>query len=667
MGFNEAQKTAIAHLHGPMMVLAGPGSGKTTVITRRIYHMITRAGVSPASILVVTFTKAAANEMKSRFLKLADNAYTPVSFGTFHSVFFTIIKHAYQFKAGDVITDSRRMEIFREIVREEELEPEEEGDFILQVAAEVSRVKGERIDPEHYYSLNCPEDVFRKIYRGYQETLKKHRLIDFEDMLVYTYELFKARPDILKAWQEKFEYILIDEFQDINLLQYEIIRMLAKPSDHLFIVGDDDQSIYKFRGAKPEIMLNFQTDYPNAQTVLLDVNYRCPQTVVEGAGKVIRNNKRRYPKELRAQNAGGEEIVVKVFKDMQEESLAVVKELLTCKKAGAEFQDMVILFRTNTGSRGMLERLMEYNIPFRMKDSIPNIYEHWIAKDMIAYMRIAIGSQERSDFLRIINRPKRFIARQALGKPQVTLDMIRQANIDKPWMKEALDKFQNDLTMLGQMSPYEAINYIRYGIGYQSYLLEYAVARRLKADELSEILTDLMEASKLFKTCGAWFEHIDDYTERLKQGYRRDPESAQPAGVALMTIHGVKGLEFDDVFILDANERVMPHHKAVLEEEIEEERRLFYVAMTRAKQRLYIYFTKNRYNKEAEMSRFVGEILLDREMLKPGRRIEHSVYGTGQIQKIEDKSMLVRFDQTHEIKNLNLSICMTQNMIKILQ
>ena len=262
---NPSQKRAIAHLSGPMMVLAGPGSGKTSVIVERTAYMTKEGGISPANILVVTFSRAAAKEMKERFLNFTGQEYTPITFGTFHGVFYGILKQAYGFTAANILAEEEKMAILRELAMNYGGDLAEEGDFSEEVAKEISVVKGNRISLEYYYSSCCPDEVFRHIYREYIKICHPGRKLDFDDMILYCYELFVQRKDILEAWQKKFQYILVDEFQDINQLQYDIVRMLAKPQNNLFIVGDDDQSIYHFRGARPEIMLNFTRDYPDAK------------------------------------------------------------------------------------------------------------------------------------------------------------------------------------------------------------------------------------------------------------------------------------------------------------------------------------------------------------------------------------------------------------------
>ena len=303
--FTKSQSMAVRHKDGPLLVLAGPGSGKTTVVTRRVQYLVQDCGISPSSILVITFTKAAAGEMKERFLRLMGEDHTTVSFGTFHAVFFSILKLSYGFTAGNILREETRYQYLKETVERLRLEIDDENEFLSGISAEISLLKNERISPEHYFSKNCSEEIFRKIYDEFEERKRRARLIDFDDMLVYTWELLSQRPDILSAWQKKFQYILVDEFQDINQIQYDILKLLAKPEDNLFIVGDDDQSIYRFRGAKPEIMLNFQKDYPSAGQVILNDNFRSTKQIVESAGQVIRWNKARFAKEIHARGGDG--------------------------------------------------------------------------------------------------------------------------------------------------------------------------------------------------------------------------------------------------------------------------------------------------------------------------------------------------------------------------
>lgn len=612
--YNDSQVKAIHHFNGPCLTLAGPGSGKTAVITERTKNLITEYHVKPSNILVITFTKAAAAEMKNRFFNLMGGESYPVTFGTFHAVYFSILKHAYNYNANNIIREEQKYALMRELVQKHRLEYEDESEFVTSLLGEISIVKNTGVSIEHYYSTNCAENVFRRIYSEYHEWLHQRKLIDFDDMLVYTYELFKERKDILSAWQKKFQYILIDEFQDINKIQFDIIKMLAAPENNLFVVGDDDQSIYRFRGARPEIMLHFKDDYPDAAQILLDTNYRSQKNVVEASLNLISYNTERFEKDIRAAWESRDEIEYAVFKSQREEIAKIIWDIQEHIEKGGNYKDIAVLFRTNTQPQMLMERLLEYNIPFRMKDSVPNLYEHWIAKDLFAYIKIAMGSRYRSDFLKIMNRPKRYISRDSLDEETVAFDVWEWFYEDKPWVAERIQRLEYDIQMLSTMNPYAAINYIRRGIGYDEFCAEYADYRRMNVDDLYEILDELQNSAKGFDSYNDWFAHIERYTQELEKICRKQNENTE--SVALATLHSSKGLEYEKVYIIDVNEGIMPYKKAVLDNEIEEERRMFYVGMTRARSNLHLYAVEQHNHREMSVSRFIQE---SRIRKKPAR------------------------------------------------
>lgn len=603
---NPSQKRAIAHLSGPMMVLAGPGSGKTSVIVERTAYMTEEGGISPSNILVVTFSRAAAKEMKERFLNFTGQQYTPVTFGTFHGVFYGILKNAYGFTAANILSEEEKAGMLKEMILNYGGELAEEGDFPEEIAKEISVVKGNRISLEHYYSSCCPDEVFRQIYQGYSRICRERRKLDFDDMLLYCYELFEQRKDILAAWQNKFQYILVDEFQDINQLQYDIIRMLAAPQENLFIVGDDDQSIYHFRGARPEIMLNFTRDYPRAEKVILDVNYRCSKKILGSAMKVIGENKTRFQKKLSTPNEEGNAICVREFQNPREEYLAVVSELRSRLEKGEKLEDTAILLRTNQEAEGLVGALMERQVPFNMKEKLPNLFHHWICRNLISYMRFAAGDRSRKNFLEFMNRPNRYISRDALSlSPEISFDQLKEFYKDKDWMCDRITTLETHLRILKGLTPYAAVNFIRKGMGYEEYLHEYAEYRKIKPEELCEILDRLTESTKGMNSLEEWEAYIEDYTRKLEEQARKQEQERE--GVLISTLHGVKGLEYDRVYILNVNEGSMPYRKAVLEPAIEEERRLFYVGMTRARKQLTLGYVRTQYEKKREPSRFLKE------------------------------------------------------------
>lgn len=609
MSFTKAQSRAITHKDGPMIVLAGPGSGKTTVITERTKYLIQNYGINPMEILVITFTKAAAQEMRQRFLRLMEQEQTQVTFGTFHAIFFGILKHAYHFTGDNILREDLKHQYLKDIIERMHLDIEDEADFIGNIITEISLVKNDQIPLEHYYSSTCSENVFRDIYQKYQQRLEKENRLDFDDMLVYTYQLLKERPDILLGWQNRYRYILVDEFQDINKIQYEIVKMLSAPENNIFIVGDDDQSIYRFRGAKPEIMLNFPKEFKDTKTILLDQNFRCTGNIVKAAELVIRHNQMRFQKNMKEVKESGDKIELHTFANQPQECAQIIKKVQEYIKEDYQYSDIAILFRTNTDARLLVEKFMEYNIPFKMRDSMPNIYDHWIAKNVISYIHLALGSRERREFLQVMNRPNRYIGRECVDEAQVSLENLKKYYDDKHWVVERIEQLEYQLNILKRMTPYAAINFIRHGIGYEAYLNEYADFRKIKVEDLYEVLNEMQEGAKDFKTFEAWFAHIEEYTKALNDQAKEQNKISN--AVTFTTLHSSKGLEFANVFIIDINEGIIPHRKAILDADMQEERRMFYVGMTRAKEHLHMYSIRERYGKNLMPSVFLENLKQD--------------------------------------------------------
>ena len=607
MGFNEAQAQAIQHTDGPCLVLAGPGSGKTLTIVNRVKYLIEKQKVRPEEILVVTFTRFAAAEMKSRLCLVMGKRDLPVTVGTFHGIYYGILKWAYRMNQENILSETEKYQILRGVINKERMEIFDEEDFIQDIAAEIGKVKNNRIPLEEFVSEKCSADAFRNIYRNYEQHRKELKKIDFDDMLVLCYELFRSRPDVLAQWQKKFRYVLIDEFQDINRIQYDVIRMLAQPENNLFVVGDDDQAIYGFRGADSELMLGFGKDFPDAKQILLGMNYRSTANIVQNSLKLIENNVERYSKKLEANREGGSCLHIQEVKDPVEEAEYVLEEIQKCKENGIKEEEIAILFRVHTDARAVVEAMVERKIPFQMKEHLPNIYEHFIAKDIMAYFRLATGKRRRQDFLQVMNRPKRYLGRDSVAGTKVSFEDMRKFYCDKDWMIDRIDQFEWDVKMLMKMAPYAAIQYIRKRIGYDDFLKEYAFTHQINRSDLNEVLAEIEEAAKAFSSVEEWFAHVEEYTETLKV---KEKERNRPRpGVRLMTIHASKGLEFKQVFLIAANEGRIPYQKAKTDKEIEEERRLFYVAMTRAKDFLKICYVKIKNGKEVTPSRFVDELL----------------------------------------------------------
>ena len=612
MSLNHAQTEAVAHNKGPCMVLAGPGSGKTLTIAKRIEYLIMRHKVRPEEILVITFTKYAAWEMKNRTRSICGPSSYAVTFGTFHGIYYGILKWAYRLNQSNLLSDEEKYRILREILPgidwDQEPEADEEKDYLQELAIEIGNVKNNCMDIEEYEPVKYTTEKFRKLYRTYEETKKKYRKIDFEDMLIQCRDLFMKRPDILKKWQEKFQYILVDEFQDVNQAQYDVVRMLAAPQDNLFVVGDDDQSVYGFRGAKPGIMMEFMKDYPKARQILLDVNYRSSGYIVKGALRVIGNNKIRFEKKIEAFRKPDETVHVQEVKDPVQEAEYVLEKIREYREKGVSYTEMAVLYRTNVDARAMSELMMEYQIPFVMKEHLNNIYEHFIALDMISYLRLSQGEYDRKYFLQIANRPNRYLTRESMKTGNASYESLRRYYRDKDWMVDRIDQLEWDMKMICDKTPYAAIQYIRKRMGYDEFLKEYAAYRKISSEDLFAVLEEIWQNSKGYGTIKEWFEHIESYGKMLKEQNKKNGEKE---GVNLMTMHAAKGLEFDTVFVIEANEGSCPYKKATTDEEIEEERRLFYVAMTRAKRKLVISYVKEKNGKDLLPSRFVSELLLN--------------------------------------------------------
>ena len=604
--FSESQRRAVTQSEGAALVLAGPGSGKTAVITGRIRYLIEDCHIAPEHILVITFTKAAAGEMRLRFQVMMEGRRLPVQFGTFHAIFFSILKHAYHYRPNQIISPEFKYSFLREILSGYHLREDEEQELMEKLLGEISAVKNERLDLEHYYAKCCGSAQFRDIFHAYEKKLRENRLIDFDDMLTLTYELLTQRPDHLRAWQEKFQYILVDEVQDMNRLQYEVLRMLAAPQDCLFLVGDDDQSIYQFRGARPELMRRFVSDYPGVRQLYLEENYRCGSDIVRISQNLISHNKNRFQKQIFAARSVTGTVIMQEYPSTLKENRAIIAKIREREAAGVPFSDMAVLFRTNRQSGYLLEKLMEEGIPFDAKEHVPLVYDHWIARDMLCYLKLAAGSRERGLFLQIMNRPVRYLSRDVLDEPQVDLDSWEAVYEEQPWIARRIAQLAEDLQVMSHMGPFAAMNYVRKGMGYEEFVIDFAREHGQSEQELIDVLDELQQSASGFQSLAQWQAHVEEYRARMQAEQKK--ADAEHEGVQILTLHGAKGLEFDTVFLPQLLDGLLPYKKAVLDADIEEERRLFYVGMTRAKNVLVLTHSRTLYNKDATASGFLSEL-----------------------------------------------------------
>ena len=604
INYSSNQKKAIEHGGGPLMVLAGPGSGKTFVITHRIKYLIKGPGVNPAHILVVTFSRAAAKEMKDRFENLYGKSF--VTFGTFHSVFFSLLKTAYGFTSEQIASDELRYTIIKELIKRNSIVNEDINTLSGNLLNEIALIKQDNINIKNYYSNSIGSDVFKKLYREYEAELETLNKLDFEDMLSLTYELLSEREDILKAVQNRYRYILVDEFQDINFLQYNIIKLMAGKDQNITVVGDDDQSIYRFRGARPEIMLGFERDFRNVSKVFLDINFRSSTQIVDASTKLISFNSKRFPKSFRAHKGSGAPVSVIEFKNPFGEVSSIVNDIKEYIRAKQDINNIAVLYRTNLSPRLLIERMMKNNIPFTIRDSIPNLFEHWVAKDIISYIKLALNTGNKTDLLRISNKPNRYISRDSLSSSKANIETLFDYYDDKSYMIKRIIELRENLRTIKNLKPATALRYIRNVVGYDEYIEEYCDMNGIESDDCYTILGDLENSASEFNTFNDWFIHMEEYKNELIEARKKSNED--DTGVRLMTFHSSKGLEFDIVYIIDVNEGSVPYKKAKGAEEIEEERRMFYVAMTRARHKLFICYCKENFGKSIGKSDFIVEL-----------------------------------------------------------
>ena len=637
---NTDQSDAIRHLTGPCVVIAPPGSGKTFTLVNRIKYLTKEVGISPDSILVISFTKAAALEMRERYLLLVKEQRTRVTFGTFHAVFYQMLRTSMPDRYGNksIMTETEKRAIVAQIYQELPCE-EEELPNVEAVLQEISKRKhmgrmtieydnnnGEACDFQKNEStqegMHEKCDIMEMVIERYIKRCKMCQRMDFDDMAILCRQMLLEQSEILQVWQKQYQYVMIDEFQDIDPVQFEIIRMLAQPEQNLFVVGDDDQSIYGFRGADPAMMLSLEEIYPRIKKIVLKTNYRSGQKIIDASSELIAHNEMRFAKKINAYQKFQGSVVFQKLSTTEEQN----ERVLWWIKSWGDPEQTAIITRTNIGISQYAALLTCHGIPFCCMERTKDIFDHDVMKDIHAYFKLAFGCGERADFLRIMNRPVRYISRKALA--QVEGDFLEATKIyyaDKAYMQEMIEKFARDMERIQNFSPYAAIIYIRKGIGYEQSIRSKAVYgyRTIEeSEEAMKVLDFMQESARGFRTYEEyhnWFEEKREayrkqmlggegyMRKELKQGIQTQDLNKQKRGVRLMTMHGAKGLEYKYVIVPDLNEKNIPYKRAFLPQEIEEERRLLYVAMTRAKEQLVLMGILKPEDQKRELSRFVKE------------------------------------------------------------
>ena len=710
-----------------MLVLAGPGSGKTFVMIQRVLNLIHEKQIRPEQILVISFSKASTAELKQRFQKQSKEIFqnkkpeetenknniaqllkeqekvddrnieikvnkmasaqidnnniskadfsmesgNEVNFATFHACFFHILKETYHYTSQDIITEKQKRDILKTILldpaygssekekyiqcsdkREDEKgfpirKEREKGQQLQQseltgkkvtvfsrlrqkenVMIERERVSyqeeikniaektEEYLQKISFYKNKGMKELkeketkqFQEIYHAYNDEMHRQHKLDFDDMGLLCLQLFQTQPKVLGKWQERFQYVLIDEFQDINMIQFRIVQLLVKKHQNLFVVGDDDQAIYGFRGSNPQIMLDFEKYYPDTKKVLLETNYRCSEQIVREALKVIEQNKVRFPKDIRAYSSRNvndnfsEDVRYQGFETCQKEYFYIGEQIKKyMERYKCKYSDIACIFRTNQDMTGLAEYFARNKIPFVMKENCNSIFRHFIALDILAYFQFFMEGKKRSDFIRIMNKPLRYLSRNALSSlngEEIIWRELKKYYSAKKYMIANIEQLEKNEEWIQKLDLYGTCFYIRKVIGYEEYLKQYIKEQNMNWEEAKEILDFIQESTRNMRNLEEWKEYIEQYEQALKNS------GEEKAGVQIITMHACKGLEYPVVFLPDCNEGKVPHKKAVSPEEIEEERRMFYVAMTRAKSHLEVLYIEDELKKHLQVSRFL--------------------------------------------------------------
>jgi len=670
-GLNKEQREAVLHTEGPLLILAGAGSGKTRVLTHRIAYLIKEKGVYPGSILAITFTNKAAREMKERIENILGGLSENIWVSTFHSACVRILRRDIDKLGYDrsfVIFDSADQQtLIKDCLKE--LNLNEKNYPPKSVIEMIGKAKDEMIDPDAYtkmYASDYRMSKIAKIYELYQKKLKQNNALDFDDIITLTIKLFTDNPPVLEYYQRRFKYILVDEYQDTNTAQYSLISLLAQVNKNLCVVGDDDQSIYGWRGANIRNILDFEKEFKNCKVIKLEQNYRSTQTILEAANNVIKNNYGRKNKSLWTDNAKGCKIQIYTGENEHDEAFYVANEIIKLsRQENKEYKDFAILYRVNAQSRVLEEALMREGVPYRIFGGL-RFYDRKEIKDVMAYLRVIQNPSDDIALKRIINVPKRGIgnatlsaAEEIAGQRGCSIFRIISSASDIPELQRAASKLQNFVDLISRLRALkdtvkvsELIEIVTEQSGILKELQEEkTVESETRIENIKELISVALEfEAQSSAAAGKTGDGFDEFMEG--QGLEAflshtslvsdiDNLKEENNSVVLMTLHSAKGLEFPVVFMVGMEEGVFPGYRSMFDEnEIEEERRLCYVGMTRAKEKLYMTNTFHRtlfgntsYNK---VSRFINEIP-DELVEEPAKKIVKPSAVTGITKQYESK------------------------------
>ena len=685
-GLNDRQKEAVLYNEGPLLIIAGAGAGKTKTLTTKIAYLIEEGLAYPYNVLAITFTNKAAKEMKDRLYGIIGDLAQKVQVSTFHSFGLKLLRENYAklgYEANFVIMDSDdSLTVVKKIVKDLGYDPKIYNPRAIR--NKISSCKNEMMTPEMYerYAVSDYEKVMHKVYEKYEEKLKKNNSVDFDDLLLLPIKLFKENPSVLQRYQELYQYILIDEYQDTNEAQYILSKLISAKSRKITCVGDDSQSIYSFRGANYKNILNFEKDYKDAKTILLEENYRSTSTILDAANQVIKNNTQRKDKNLWTSRGKGEKIKYYRAYNERDEAQYVIRKVKELRNKDVEYKDIAVLYRTNAQSRVLEEEMLKENMPYRVIGSF-YFYSRKEIKDLIAYLRLIHNSKDNVSLLRVINTPKRGIGLKTIENLTIKADEIGTSIYDAISSGKELE-FKKTIEQLKSLSEEltltELIDKVLDASGMRQ---ELESEKTLEAEVRLENLEEFKSITKSFEEREGLVS-LEDFLLEISlisdvEEYKDDPNR-----ISLMTVHSVKGLEFNHVFVVGMEEGIFPHMNSLMEtSELEEERRLCYVAITRAKDDLHLINARRRtlFGKEQinPVSRFIGEINKDlietnvkeQELPKQEKKIDtevmfreedvdyqvgdyvyHETFGTGKVVEVTKTLVSVAFKHPHGIKKL---------------
>lgn len=679
---DDSQLNAVIKSDKNCIVIACPGAGKTQVIINRVDYLCTfgevygtkhvddyidekhleelriylagqsekipeqikRFAVKRENIIIITFTKAAATNMKSRYKKLFAGGKEPF-FGTFHGLFYKILKRHKNFI--NIIQGYETNKIVKNVLLM--YMDEVNKDKIREVIGDISKFKTSRLSLEKF-KPSIEEAIFKKCIDVYEDYKEKNNLIDFDDLQLQCLELFKNDDNLLEGYRKLFKYMLVDEFQDSDSLQIELLKML-NGGNSLYAVGDEDQCIYGFRGSKPECMVDFPEIFTDGKKIYLSKNYRSKSNIVDISKNLIKNNVLRNEKKIEANKT--EKGSIHVLNNANENSQAeeIYENIVKIKKTNEiNYDDFVILYRTNVESRSLIDNFIRKKIPFKLLDKEYNFFDHFICKDILAYLKLSIDNTDKISFLRIINKPFRYIGKLSLGKvkshgfKEDLFEVLKDVDDLPIFQMKAVDKLKKDIQGLNKKSLGWAIQTVISDLGYNDYITEYSQKFKTDVNELLQIIEEFKKSAEAYKSIVAFLAHVDEVGEELKNIKKDSSKDA----VILSTIHGVKGMEFKNVFIINCCEETIPH-KSSMEKNLEEERRLFYVGITRAIDNLWLGISRDIRGKAKEPSRFVAECGLEFNNpytgeYKVGEIVKHESFGKGKITQIDNKVVEIEFD-----------------------